>query len=63
MKLDNFAARDQRLLKTVLGLRYETTPEQLRYVLAELRKLLLGHPKGNSGAQGRGRHETEIYAL
>ncbi len=45
MQLDNFAARDQRLLKTVLGLRYETTPDQLRYVLAELRKLLLGHPE------------------
>lgn len=44
MKLDNFAARDQRLFKTILGLRYETTPEQLRYVLAELRKMLLGHP-------------------
>jgi len=45
MQLDNFAARDMRLLKTTLGLRYETTPDQLRYVLAELRKLLLGHPK------------------
>lgn len=45
MKLDNFAARDFRLLKAVLQLRYETTPDQLRYVLAELRKLLLGHPK------------------
>jgi MscS family membrane protein len=45
MKLDNFTARDVRLLKTTLGLRYETTPDQLRYVLAELRKLLLGHPK------------------
>ena len=45
MKLDNFAARDIRLLKTILQLRYETTPDQLRYVLAELRKLLLGHPK------------------
>ena len=44
MQLDNFAARDLRLLKTVLGLRYETTPEQLRYVLTELRKMLLGHP-------------------
>ncbi len=44
MQLDNFAARDQRLLKTVLQLRYETTPDQLRYVLAELRKMLLGHP-------------------
>jgi len=45
MKLDNFTARDIRLLKTILRLRYETTPDQLRYVLAELRKLLLGHPK------------------
>ena len=44
MQLDNFQVRDIRLLKTVLGLRYETTPEQLRYVLAELRKMLLGHP-------------------
>ena len=28
-----------------LGLRYETTPDQLRYVLIELRKLLYAHPK------------------
>lgn len=45
MQIDNFAPRDQRLLTTVLQLRYETTPEQLRYVLAALRKMLLGHPK------------------
>ena len=45
IKLDNFAARDQRLLSTVLQLRYETTPEQMRYVLAMLREMLLGHPK------------------
>jgi len=45
MKLDNFAVRDQRLLKTVLQLRYETTPEQMRYILAKLREMLLGHPK------------------
>jgi MscS family membrane protein len=45
MDIDNFAVRDQRLLKTVLQLRYETTSEQLRYVLARLRELLLGHPK------------------
>jgi MscS family membrane protein len=44
MQIDNFAARDQRLFKTVLQLRYETTPDQLRYVLAALRKMLLGHP-------------------
>ncbi|MDJ0851052.1 MAG: mechanosensitive ion channel family protein [Myxococcota bacterium] len=45
MQLDNFTARDQRLFKTVLNLRYETTPDQLRYILAGLRTLLLGHPK------------------
>ena len=44
MQLDNFEIRDMRLLKTVLQLRYETTPEQMRYVLAKLRELLLGHP-------------------
>lgn len=45
IKLENYAMRDQRLLKTVLQLRYETTPEQLRCVLARLRELLLSHPK------------------
>ena len=45
MKIDNFSMRDQRLLKSVLQLRYETTSEQLRYILARLRQLLLGHPK------------------
>ncbi len=44
MQLDNFSRRDQRLLRTTLQLRYETTPEQLRYILAKLRELLLGHP-------------------
>ena len=45
MKLDNFTKRDQRLLKTTLQLRYETTPEQIRYALAKMRGMLLGHPK------------------
>ena len=44
MKLDNFTARDQRLLKTTLRLRYDTTEDQLRFVLARLRALVLGHP-------------------
>lgn len=45
MELVNMTRRDQRLLHTVLGLRYETTAEQLRYVLANLRAMLLAHPK------------------
>jgi len=44
MPVVNFTLRDRMLLKSVLGLRYETKPEQLRYVLAKLRELLLAHP-------------------
>ena len=41
MNLENFAVRDRRLLRTTLNLRLDTTMDQLRYVLAALRKLLL----------------------
>jgi MscS family membrane protein len=44
MKLDNLAKRDRRLFRTTLQLRYETTPEQMRCILAKLRELLLRHP-------------------
>ena len=44
-ELVNFAARDRYLLRTTIGLRYETTPEQMRYVLAKIRELFLSHPK------------------
>ncbi|MCP4382158.1 MAG: mechanosensitive ion channel [Hyphomicrobiales bacterium] len=45
MHLDNYTARFSRLLRTVLQLRYETTPEQMRFALAKLRELLIAHPK------------------
>ncbi|MCB1095788.1 MAG: mechanosensitive ion channel [Verrucomicrobiae bacterium] len=45
LQLENFAKRDRMLFRTTLGLRYETTPDQLRFVLAELRRLLIAHPK------------------
>ena len=44
MKLENFAVRDTRLLRTALHLRYDTTTDQLRHLLTELGKLLIGHP-------------------
>jgi len=44
MPIVNLTKRDRMLLKMVIGLRYETTPEQLRHVLAKLRELLLAHP-------------------
>ena len=44
-ELHNYTRRRRRLYQTTLGLRYETSPEQLRYVMAKLREMLLGHPK------------------
>jgi MscS family membrane protein len=46
-KIENFAPRDRFLFAPVLGLRYETTPDQIRYLLVELRKVLYAHPKVN----------------
>jgi MscS family membrane protein len=45
MPIMNFALRDRMLMKTVIGVRYETTPEQLRFLLAKVREMLLGHPR------------------
>ena len=45
MHIVNLTKRDQRLMRTTLALRYETTSEQLRFVLMKTRELLLGHPK------------------
>ncbi|MCX5497572.1 mechanosensitive ion channel [Kaistia dalseonensis] len=45
MQLENFARRDRIRLSTTLQVRYETTADQLRYVLAELNKLLISHPR------------------
>jgi MscS family membrane protein len=45
MQLVNYSMRSRTLLLTVLGLRYETTDDQLRFVLASLRNMLLAHPR------------------
>lgn len=45
LQLENYSARDRIWLKLKLGLRYETRPEQLREVLAALRRLLRDHPR------------------
>ncbi|RCS25629.1 mechanosensitive ion channel family protein [Phyllobacterium salinisoli] len=45
MKIENYARRDRIRFKTTLQLRYETTADQLRYVLAQLRQLLIAHPR------------------
>lgn len=45
LEIINFSERDQMMMRTTLGLRYETTPDQLRYVLAKLRELFIAHPR------------------
>ncbi|MGD8843590.1 MAG: mechanosensitive ion channel, partial [Gammaproteobacteria bacterium] len=45
MHLVNYSMRRTIYLSTVLGLRYETTDDQLRFVLVALREMLLAHPR------------------
>lgn len=45
MPIVNYTQRSQVALVSVISLRYETSDDQLRYVLANLRDLLLMHPR------------------
>lgn len=45
INVENLSRRDKMLFKTVLGLRSETAPDHLRYVLSEIRRILYSHPK------------------
>jgi MscS family membrane protein len=54
MNLENLSRRDKFLFNTKLGLRYETSPDQMRYVLVQVRRLLYEHPKVETdGARNR----------
>ena len=48
MQIVNFAHCDRMLIHEVIGLRYETRPDQLRHLLAELRRMLHAHPRIDS---------------
>ncbi|QJD57433.1 mechanosensitive ion channel [Pseudomonas sp. gcc21] len=43
--IENYAHRDRFWFHPTLGLRYETTPDQIRYLLVEIRSLLYAHPQ------------------
>jgi MscS family membrane protein len=45
MNIENFTRRDKIQFNPVLSVRVETTADQLRYLLAEIRRLLFEHPK------------------
>lgn len=45
MPVVNFTQRDRLLIHMVIGVRYETSPDQVRFLLAKMREMLLGHPR------------------
>jgi MscS family membrane protein len=54
LQIENFAPRDRMSLSFRIALRYETTPDQLRWLLAELTHALHAHPKiGTEEARAR----------
>ncbi|MBS3805206.1 MAG: mechanosensitive ion channel family protein [Oleiphilaceae bacterium] len=65
LNIENLTRRDRMLLKTTIGFRYETSPDQLRWLLAEIRKLLLRHPMvtpepARARFAGFGNHSVDI---
>lgn len=46
--IENYTLRDEFKLETRLNLRYETTPDQIRYLLVEIRKILYAHENINN---------------
>jgi len=48
MNVENLTRQDKILFNPTLGLRYETSLDQLRYVLANVRRMLYEHPKVES---------------
>ena len=45
--VENYTARDEFLFRHTFDLRYETTPDQLRFLLVEIRRVFYAHPKVN----------------
>jgi len=50
MNIENFTRRDKIQFAPVLAIRCETSADQLRYLLAEIRRMLYAHPKVESGS-------------
>ena len=69
ISVENFAMRDRYLFRHTLNLRYETTADQLRFVLARIRELLYQHPRVDSTTArvrfigfGQSSLDVEIFA-
>ncbi|MGZ3578827.1 MAG: mechanosensitive ion channel family protein [Syntrophales bacterium] len=69
ISVENFTLRDRFLFRHTLNLRYETTADQLRYILVQLRELLYRHPRVDSASAyvrfidfGQSSLDVEIFA-
>lgn len=65
LNIENLTRRNQMLLQSRIGFRYETKPDQIRWLLAETRKLLLQHPMvapepARARFAGFGNHSVDI---
>lgn len=47
LKIENFAHRDKFFFHPIFRIRLDATPDQIRYLLVELRAILYAHPKVN----------------
>jgi MscS family membrane protein len=50
LQIENFARRDRIWYHPTIRLRYETTPDQIRYILVEVHRVLYAHPKVDSAS-------------
>jgi MscS family membrane protein len=50
LQIENFARRERIWYHPTISLRYETSPDQIRYVLVEVRRMLYAHPKVDSSS-------------
>ena len=70
VSIENFSLRDRFLFRHTLNLRYETTADQLRYLMTGIRELLYRHPRVDTAtarvrfiAFGPSSIDVEIYAF
>jgi len=63
LHLNNFSKRDKIWYHPKIRLRYDTTPDQVRYILVQTQKLLYCHPKVQSDSASIRFMELGTYSL
>ena len=69
LQIENFARRDCIWYHPTINVHYETTPDQIRYILVEARRMLYAHPKVDSASArirfvgfGRASLDLEVFS-